>query len=39
MAESIFSNFVRREVGVQYHPERDVSYAPLFDDFFAQVAH
>jgi putative glutamine amidotransferase len=26
-------------IGVQYHPERDVSYAPLFDDFFAQVAH
>ncbi|MDB6148847.1 MAG: putative glutamine amidotransferase [Chthoniobacter sp.] len=23
-------------VGVQYHPERDLAYAPLFDDFFAQ---
>ncbi len=25
-------------VGVQYHPERDLSYASLFDDFFAQLA-
>ena len=24
-------------VGVQYHPERDLSYAPLFADFFAQL--
>jgi putative glutamine amidotransferase len=24
-------------VGVQYHPERDLSYAPLFEDFFAQL--
>jgi putative glutamine amidotransferase len=24
-------------VGVQYHPERDLLYAPLFDDFFAQL--
>ena len=24
-------------VGVQYHPERDMIYAPLFDDFFAQL--
>ncbi len=24
-------------IGVQYHPERDVMYAPLFDDFFAQL--
>jgi len=24
-------------LGVQYHPERDVSYAPLFNDFFAQL--
>jgi putative glutamine amidotransferase len=26
-------------IGVQYHPERDVMYAPLFDDFLAQLAH
>jgi len=26
-------------IGVQYHPERDVMYAPLFDDFFAQLTH
>jgi putative glutamine amidotransferase len=26
-------------IGVQYHPERDVTYASLFDDFFAQLAH
>ena len=25
-------------IGVQYHPERDVMYASLFDDFFAQLA-
>jgi putative glutamine amidotransferase len=24
-------------VGVQYHPERDLVYAPLFADFFAQL--
>jgi putative glutamine amidotransferase len=24
-------------IGVQYHPERDVYYAPLFDDFFERV--
>jgi putative glutamine amidotransferase len=24
-------------VGVQYHPERDLIYAPLFDDFLAQL--
>ena len=24
-------------VGVQYHPERDLLYAPLFADFFAQL--
>ncbi len=24
-------------VGVQYHPERDLIYAPLFEDFFAQL--
>ena len=24
-------------VGVQYHPERDMIYAPLFADFFAQL--
>jgi putative glutamine amidotransferase len=24
-------------VGVQYHPERDLLYASLFDDFFAQL--
>ena len=24
-------------VGVQYHPERDLMYAPLFEDFFAQL--
>jgi putative glutamine amidotransferase len=24
-------------IGVQYHPERDLSYASLFDDFFAQL--
>ncbi len=24
-------------LGVQYHPERDPSYASLFDDFFAQL--
>ncbi len=24
-------------VGVQYHPERDMLYAPLFEDFFAQL--
>ena len=24
-------------VGVQYHPERDMTYAPLFADFFAQL--
>jgi putative glutamine amidotransferase len=24
-------------VGVQYHPERDLIYTPLFDDFFAQL--
>ena len=24
-------------VGVQYHPERDLTYAPLFADFFAQL--
>lgn len=24
-------------LGVQFHPERDSLYAPLFDDFFAQV--
>lgn len=24
-------------IGVQYHPERDRSYAPLFEDFFAQL--
>ncbi len=24
-------------VGVQYHPERDMLYAPLFADFFAQL--
>ena len=23
--------------GVQYHPERDLIYAPLFDEFFAQL--
>ena len=23
--------------GVQYHPERDMPYAPLFEDFFAQL--
>ena len=26
-------------VGVQYHPERDLMYARLFDDFFAHLAH
>ena len=26
-------------MGVQYHPERDLMYASLFDDFFAQLAH
>ncbi len=25
-------------LGVQYHPERDLMYARLFDDFFAQLA-
>jgi putative glutamine amidotransferase len=25
-------------VGVQYHPERDMIYAPLFDDFLTQLA-
>jgi len=24
-------------VGVQYHPERDLLYTPLFEDFFAQL--
>jgi putative glutamine amidotransferase len=24
-------------VGVQYHPERDFLYAPLFDDFFSRI--
>jgi putative glutamine amidotransferase len=24
-------------IGVQYHPERDLIYASLFDDFFAQI--
>lgn len=24
-------------LGVQYHPERDMSYAPLFTEFFAQL--
>jgi putative glutamine amidotransferase len=24
-------------VGVQYHPERDLIYGPLFDDFFSQL--
>lgn len=24
-------------IGVQYHPERDMAYASLFDDFFAQL--
>ena len=24
-------------MGVQYHPERDVVYAALFEDFFAQL--
>jgi putative glutamine amidotransferase len=24
-------------VGVQYHPERDMTYKPLFEDFFAQL--
>jgi putative glutamine amidotransferase len=24
-------------VGVQYHPERDLLYTPLFDDFLAQI--
>ncbi len=24
-------------IGVQYHPERDMGYADLFDDFFAQL--
>lgn len=24
-------------VGVQYHPERDVLYTPLFEDFFSQL--
>ena len=24
-------------LGVQYHPERDLSYAPLFDDFLSQL--
>lgn len=26
-------------LGVQYHPERDVLYAPLFEEFFAAVKH
>ena len=26
-------------LGVQYHPERDLMYASLFDDFFAHLAH
>ena len=26
-------------IGVQYHPERDMGYASLFEDFFAQLAH
>ncbi len=25
-------------IGVQYHPERDLMYASLFDDFFGQLA-
>jgi putative glutamine amidotransferase len=25
-------------VGVQYHPERDLVYAPLFEDFLVQFA-
>lgn len=25
--------------GVQFHPERDLLYAPLFEEFFAQVIH
>lgn len=25
-------------VGVQYHPERDMLYAPLFDDFFGRIS-
>ena len=24
-------------LGVQYHPERDMSYAPLFDDFLSRL--
>ena len=24
-------------VGVQYHPERDLLYAPLFEDFLAHL--
>ena len=24
-------------IGVQYHPERDLAYVDLFDDFFAQI--
>ena len=26
-------------MGVQYHPERDMAYASLFEDFFAQLGH
>ena len=26
-------------LGVQYHPERDMAYASLFEDFFAQLKH
>jgi len=26
-------------LGVQYHPERDATYASLFEDFFAQLGH
>ena len=26
-------------LGVQFHPERDLGYASLFEDFFAQLAH
>ena len=26
-------------LGVQYHPERDMGYASLFEDFFAQLGH
>lgn len=26
-------------LGVQYHPERDLYYAPLFEEFFAHVNH